>query len=138
MNEVELMRQQLTDHQRVLEEHTEILKHHTEQIKTVTDIQQRHDETIQEMNQNYMKLENTIFRENKETRDMMRGTMDKQFTLIEQLTGFRESASVRETDLKRVKMEKFSDVAVKFIGWATIATGSGGAIFILIDALVNK
>lgn len=138
MNEVELMRQQLTDHQRVLEEHTEILKSHTEQLKTVTDVQKKHDETITEMNANYMKLENTIFRENKETRDMMRGTMEKQFSLIEQLTGYKESAAVRDSDLQKVKTEKWSDIVVKLIGLATIVLSSGGILFAIINAIVTK
>lgn len=138
VNEVELMRQQLTDHQRVLEEHTEILKSHTEQLKTVTDVQKKHDETITEMNANYMKLENTIFRENKETRDMMRGTMEKQFSLIEQLTGYKESAAVRDSDLQKVKTEKWSDIVVKLIGLATIVLSSGGILFAIINAIVTK
>ena len=138
VNEVELMRQQLTDHQRVLEEHTEILKSHTEQLKTVTDVQKKHDETITEMNANYMKLENTIFRENKETRDMMRGTMEKQFSLIEQLTGYKESAAVRDSDLQKVKTEKWSDIVVKLIGLATIVLSSGGILIAIINAIVTK
>ena len=129
VNDVELMRQQLSDHQRVLEEHTEILKSHTDQLKAVTDVQKKHDETITEMNANYMKLENTIFRENKETRDMMRGTMEKQFTLIEQLTGFRESAAVRDTDINKLRIETRRDIMFKIIGYVSTATVAGGFLY---------
>lgn len=101
-------------------------------------MQKKHDETIQEMNANYMKLENTIFRENKETRDMMRGTMDKQFSLIEQLTGFREASAVRESDLKKVKTEKWSDIVVKIIGLLTIVLSSGGILFAIVNAFITK
>ena len=138
VNELELLRQQVSDHQRVLEEHTAILKSHTDQLKTVTDVQKKHDETITEMNANYMKLENTIFRENKETRDMMRGTMEKQFSLIEQLTGYKESAAVRDSDLQKVKTEKWSDIIVKLIGLATIVLSSGGILFAIVNAIITK
>lgn len=138
VNELELLRQQVSDHQRILEEHTEILKRHSDRLQEVSDVQKKHDETIQEMNANYMKLENTIFRENKETRDMMRGTMDKQFSLIEQLTGFREASAVRESDLKKVKTEKWSDIVVKIIGLLTIVLSSGGILFAIVNALITK
>ena len=138
VSEVELLRQQVTDHQRILEEHTEILKRHSERLEEVSDVQKRHDETIQEMSANYIKLENVIYRENKETRDMMRGTMDKQFNLIEALTGYKESAAVRENDLKKVKTEKWSDIVVKVIGLLTIVVSSGGILFAIVNAIVTK
>lgn len=138
VNEVELLRQQVSDHQRVLEEHTEILKRHSERLQEVSDVQKRHDETIQEMSANYLKLENVIYRENKETRDMMRGTMDKQFSLIEALTGYKESAAVRDIELKKVKTEKWSDIIVKVIGLLTIVLSSGGILFAIVNAFLTK
>ena len=138
VNEVELLRQQVTDHQRVLEEHTEILKRHTERLNHVDETQQEHSEKIETINANYMKLENVIYRENKETRDMMRGTMEKQFSLIEQLTGYKESAAVRDSDLQKVKTEKWSDIVVKLIGLATIVLSSGGILFAIVNAIITK
>ena len=138
VNEVELLRQQVTDHQRILEEHTTILKRHSERLNHIDTTQQEHSEKIENINANYLKLENVIYRENKETRDMMRGTMDKQFNLIEALTGYKESAAVRDSDLKRVKTEKWSDVIVKLIGLATIILSSGGILFAIVNAIITK
>lgn len=129
VNELELLRQQVSDHQRVLEEHTEILKRHSDRLQEVSDVQKRHDETIQEMSANYLKLENVIYRENKETRDMMRGTMDKQFSLIEALTGYKESAAVRDTEVNKLKIETRRDIFFKIVGYVSTATVAGGLLY---------
>lgn len=78
---------------------------------------------------NYLKLENTIFRENKETRETMRGLLDKQSDLINSVLGFKESAAVRESDINRLKIESRRDIVFKVIGYVSTATVAGGLLY---------
>lgn len=107
------------------------LKRAYEDLKDITD---DHQEKIEDMSANYLKLENTIFRESKDTRDTMRGLIEKQTDLINSLLGFRESAAVRESDISRLKIETKRDIFFKILGYVSAATLAGGLIY---DILVK-
>lgn len=137
VNDIKLLQETLQAHTEQLAEHRNEINALKEAHEQFEETQEKHAEKITTINENYVKLENTIFRESKETRDMMRGIFEKQSELISSLTGYKESSSARETELTKFRVEKRSDIWVKMIGWGTIATGSGGFLYAIIQAFLN-
>ena len=106
----------------------ELKRNYSALKETTDDLRQE----IEDISANYLKLENTIFRESKETRDTMRGLIDKQSDLINSVLGFRESAAVRENDISKLRIETRRDIVFKIIGYVSTATVAGGVLYELI------
>lgn len=122
MSELEQLRQQVAQNTLDIGE----LKRFYSDLKEDQDVLRAE---MADISANYLKLENTIFRENKETRDTMRGLLDKQSDLISSVLGFKESAAVRESDISRLKIESRRDIMFKIIGYVSTATVAGGLLY---------
>lgn len=122
MSELEQLRQQVAQNTLDIGE----LKRNYDSLK---DDQDDLRKDFADISANYLKLENTIFRENKETRETMRGLLDKQSDLINSVLGFKESAAVRESDINRLKIESRRDIVFKVIGYVSTATVAGGLLY---------
>jgi DNA mismatch repair ATPase MutS len=137
VNELELLREQVKGHQRILEEHTDILKQHAESFEDVMRKQKEHDDQIKEINANYLKLENVIYSENKETRNTMQVTTDRLFHLIEQMTGQKQASTALEYDFKKAALEVSDKKSQRLWEWFGKAAGAGGVIALVVAALLQ-
>lgn len=137
VNEVELMRQQLSDHQRVIEDHEERLKSIDEELGRMRDDQNDFHSKIELIEKNQLELKNVIYSENRETRETMRGTTDKLFLLIEQMTGQKQASTALEYDYKKASLEIKDKKSQRFWEWFGKAAGAGGIIALGIAGLLQ-
>lgn len=137
VNEVELMRQQLTDHQRVIENHEERLKELETSHSVLRDEQDDFHSKIELIEKNQLELKNVIYSENRETRETMRGTTEKLFHLIEQMTGNKQVSTTLEYDLKKATLEVSDKKSQRFWEWFGKAAGAGGVIALVVAALLQ-
>lgn len=75
-------------------------------------------------------LENTIINENRETRVLFQGTMDKQWDLIKSRDEAADRVKEREHEIKKGKLERISDIVLKLVG-------AGGLIYLFVESLMK-
>ena len=137
VNEVELMRQQLTDHQRVIEEHDKRLGIIDETLSQMRNDQDDFHSKIELIEKNQLELKNVIYSENRETRETMRGTTDRLFLLIEQMTGQKQASTALEYDYKKATLEVSDKKSQRFWEWFGKAAGTGGVIALIVTGVLQ-
>lgn len=137
VNEVELMRQQLTDHQRVIEDHDKRLDIIDETLNQMRNDQDDFHSKIELIEKNQLELKNVIYSENRETRETMRGTTDRLFLLIEQMTGQKQASTALEYDYKKATLEVSDKKSQRFWEWFGKAAGAGGIIALVVTGILQ-
>ncbi len=92
---------------------------------------------IELIEKNQLELKNVIYSENRETRETMRGTTDKLFLLIEQMTGQKQASTALEYDYKKATLEVSDKKSQRFWEWFGKAAGAGGVIALVVAALLQ-
>lgn len=131
------MRQQLTDHQRVIEEHDKRLGIIDETLSQMRNDQDDFHSKIELIEKNQLELKNVIYSENRETRETMRGTTDRLFLLIEQMTGQKQASTALEYDYKKATLEVSDKKSQRFWEWFGKAAGAGGIIALGVAGLLQ-
>lgn len=111
-------------------EQNELLLKHDERLSTLEENDREQDRQIRELQQNYQKLESTIVQENRETRMIFQSTMDKQWDLIKTRDIAKESASQREHELEKSKLERRTELLLKLLG-------AGGLIYLCAQSFLD-
>lgn len=93
----------------------DILKDHEYRIVKLEKSDIEKEIRLQKIEDNYVRLENTILTENRETREILREGMKNQWELIKSRDEKKEAESARDYDLKKSKVERYSDVLVKLL-----------------------
>lgn len=107
-----------------------ILENHEDRIVQLEKNDLEKELRIKRIEDNYIRLENTIMTENRETRDILREGMRNQWELIKSRDEKKELESVRDYDFKKTKFEKRTELLVKIL---TI----GGVGYLLIQSLIE-
>lgn len=143
--------QALSHEQRIAEQekrlgiHSETIERHAERLeedrKEIEKLKVRDDDKhlrMLEIEANYENLEKTVTKENKETRATMREQSEKLFSIVEQAMGYQESRTSQSHDFKMAKLNTWSTVFLKLSGGIVALLSSGGAIFYIIQSIVEK
>ena len=93
--------------------------------------QDESNKKIELMERNQLELKNVIYSENRETRETMRGTTEKLFHLIEQMTGNKQASTTLEYDFRKAQLETQDKKSARFWEWFGKAVGAGGTIAIV-------
>lgn len=109
----------VSKHEMMLEEHESKLDEHGIQIRVQA-------EQIKQLQDNGIRLENTVMTENRETRATITNTNKQLHELINGLMGYNSGQSQLQNSLKMARMESWA----KIIG---ILAGSGGIIYFIIE-----
>ncbi|MEQ6855581.1 hypothetical protein AAHH17_13960 [Lysinibacillus capsici] len=128
MEQVPTVEHRLVDHEKRLQ--------HLEK----QDIKQ--DKRIENIEQSFTKLENTILKENKETRNLFKELTDRQWSLIEGREKAEEAKEIREHELNAAekkdeleyKKQKFTanmDLLIRLLT-------AGGLIYLLIESILKN
>ncbi|MGG2105564.1 hypothetical protein [Lysinibacillus pakistanensis] len=100
------------------------------------------DKRLENMEQSFTKLENTILKENQETRNLFKEITDRQWQLIEGRDKAEEAKEIREYELNaserkdaiEFKKQRFNATVELFIKLLT----AGGLIYLLIESLFKN
>lgn len=99
---------------------------HADSIKKLLETETKQEERIAKMESNYINLENTIMKENRETRQSYQAQTDRQWEFIEQVTGFKESESKRKHEFKMHRANQVAGILLKVLG-------GGGILYLLVQ-----
>lgn len=130
----------------MLLEHVSTVEHrltdHEKRLQFLEKENIKKSEQLENIEQSFMKLENTILRENQETRNLFKELTDRQWTLIEGREKADEAKEIREYELNaserkdaiEFKKQKFNAAIELFIKLLT----AGGLIYLLIESLLKN
>lgn len=108
----------------------ETVKQHGEDIEQLKQADLRHDERLREMKNNYTNLENTILKENRDTRSFFQDVMNKQWELISSKGKYEDAHKQRVYDYKKSALERWSEIFLKVVG-------TGGILYLLIQSFIK-
>ena len=120
------MYDELKRHKERIEHLEEVKDAHQQQIWELKKNEEKQDKDILELKTSYINLENTIMKENRETRQSYQAQTDRQWAFIEQVTGYKENESSRKHELKMHKFNHVSGILLKVFG-------AGGIAYLLIQ-----
>ena|SRR5690606_24063040 len=123
-------------------EHDNDIKEHRERIGSLEEItlalkqsDRQHDERLKQLEDNAMKLENTVMIENRDTRTTMKEQVDKLFVLLEKNMDHRSTVEAYNHDQKMAKLKTWADVFMKVL---LGLTGAGGIGYLIVQHFLNQ
>lgn len=105
--------------------------------------EEKQDKEILELKNSYINLENTIMKENRETRISYQLQTDRQWQFIERVTGYKESEAERKQESEEAEKQRKHDLKVQkynhIAGFLLKVSTVGGIAYLLIqDWLLTK
>ncbi|WP_285613949.1 hypothetical protein [Pseudobacillus badius] len=108
----------------------ETVQNHEERIQILEETDKKHEERLRAIENNYTDLENTILKENRDTRSFFQDIMNKQWDLINSKNQYDDAQNQRMHDLSKTKIERWSEIILKL-------AGAGGLLYLVIEALMK-
>lgn len=124
--DLDLLRQQVGNHQEKLEEHEKLIKG---LIEGHDDVNQK----LQLMEKNHLEVKDVIYRENRDTRETTKRLID----LVEQMTGHKQASTALEYDYKKTVLDVKDRRSARFWEWFGKIAGAGGLLTIIIGGLIQ-
>lgn len=106
------------------------VKLHGEEIEQLKLADTRHDERLRAIEHNYTNLENTILKGNRDTQSFFQDLLGKQWELISAKGKYDDAQSQRDYDLRKTKIERYSEMILKF-------AGAGGILYLVIQSILQ-
>lgn len=83
-------------------------------------------------------LENTVLKDNRETRSTLVAQMEKLFLLTENAMGYQSSRSTQHHEYKMLRWNTMATVFLKICGAFSALGASGGVIYMIVQYFLNK
>ncbi|MEX3625818.1 hypothetical protein [Viridibacillus arvi] len=108
----------------------DILENHEGRIKQLEENDQEKEKRLRAVEQSYLKLENTILQENRDTRQLFQNTMQNQWDLIKSRDASTENEKTRNYELTKSKLERRTELTMKLLG-------TGGLLYLCIQSVLD-
>ena len=136
---MEELKSLVESHDKRIHSHDERLTNHSQKFIIIEqDIEQlkKYDksqhERLQALEKSYDKLSDTVTKENEETRQTMKDQTGRLFDLVERSMGYQSTRTTQINELKRARLEAYSNIFLKIMGGLF---GAGGLIYIVTEHL---
>lgn len=70
---------------------------------------------LQKVEDSYLRLENTIMTENRETREILRESMQKQWDLIKTRDDKKDAENARDYEFRKSRLERQTELLIKIM-----------------------
>jgi len=134
---IESQDERLNKHDERLNQHSDRIqqlelydKEKHERLRFVENKDEEYEKRLIDVEQNYVKLENTILTENKETRNFFQSNMDKLWDLTKSRDEQNHDTRRMRHEITKTKVERLSDVFFKL-------AGTGGILYLIVQALIK-
>ncbi|MEK5070689.1 hypothetical protein [Sporosarcina sp. FSL K6-1508] len=111
---------------------------HAIKIAALEKADQHHDERLKKLEDNAMKLENTVMSESRETRTTMKEQVEKLFVIVENAMGYQSARTAQTHELRMAKLNTWSTVFLKVSGGVVGLLSSGGALYYVLQHYITK
>lgn len=113
--------------------HGDELGKHAEEIAALKESDRLHNERLKKLEDNAVKLENTVMSESRETRTTMKEQTEKLFTIVENAMGYQSARTTQTHELRMTRLNIWSTVFLKVSGGIVALLSSGGAIYYVLQ-----
>lgn len=93
---------------------------------------------IKRLEDNAIRLENTVMAESRETRSTIVEQNSKLFNLVESSLGIKAKTVTQQHELKVLKWNHISNIFLKFGSGLVLLLGSGTGLFMIIEHFFGK
>jgi hypothetical protein len=111
---------------------------HGEEIEQLKKSESLHDERLKRLEDNHIKLENTVMSESRETRTTIVEQNNKLFSLVENSLGIKAKTVTQQHELKVLKWNHISNIVLKFGSGLVLLLGSGTGLFMIVEHFFGK
>lgn len=116
----------------------ETVQNHENRIVILENRDQAQEERLKRLEDQSVKLENTILTENRDTRSTMKEQTEKLFTIVENAMGYQNNRTAQDHELKMLKLNTWSTVFLKFAGAIGALGSAGGLIYLVAQHFLTK
>lgn len=97
----------------------------------------QHEEKLQQMETQNLKLENTVLTTSRETQEIVKTQADKMYELAKSSMSYQSLSAEQAHELQMAKLNAWSMFAIKISGALAAMAGSGGLIYYVITHFVK-
>lgn len=110
---------------------------HDTRISILEERDQQHEERLKQLEDQSIKLENTVMSESRETRLTMKEQTDKLFNIVDSSINYKTDAEKQEHEFRMLKIKTWSDVFLKISGGIVALLSAGGGAYYVIQHFFN-
>lgn len=125
----------VSEHDKNLEEHKERISTLEEVTLALKESDRQHDERLKKLEDNAVKLENTIMSENRDTRNTMKEQSEKLFGIVEKAMAYQSDVAVHKHEQRMAKINTWANVFLKIM---TGLTAVGGIGYLIVQHFLNQ
>ena len=121
------------------------VKDHEERITVLEKNDRNHQEKLDtlsnqmtDLKKQNTELENTVLKDNRETRNVLVAQIEKSFELTQNAMGYQSSKSNQQHELKMMKWKTIADVVFKVCGAVGALGASGGVIYMVVQHFLSN
>lgn len=112
-----------------VKQHDDAIIGHSEEISSLKEAVGRHEARLKLLEDNAIRLENTVMSEARETRSTMERNTDRLYDIVENAMSFSSQQEKNKHELRLTKWDKVSTIILKIGGGLVALASSGGAIY---------
>lgn len=116
----------------------ETVRNHEDRIVILENRDKAHEERLKRLEDQSVKLENTILTENRDTRSTMKEQTEKLFKIVENAMGYQNNKTSQDHELKMLKLNTWSTVFLKISGAVGALGSAGGLIYLVVQHFLSK
>lgn len=120
-----------------MKQHDEALNDHDVRLNLLEENDRQHEERLKQLEDQSVRLENTVMAESRETRNTMKEQTEKLFKIVDTSINYKADSQKLDYDLKKLRVEMWSDVFLKLTGGIFALLSAGGIGYWLLQQLVG-
>lgn len=120
-----------------VKQHDEELSDHGYRISALEEADRQHEERLRQLEDQSVRLENTVMAESRETRTTMKEQTEKLFDIVDSSINYKADSQKLDYDLKKMRIEMWTNVFLKISGGVLALLSAGGAGYWLLQQLVG-
>lgn len=121
-----------------MRQHDEAIEVHDERLTMLEESDKRQEARIKLLEDNAIRLENTVMTEGRETRSTMERNTDRLYGIVENSMSMVANQETHRHQLRLTKWDKVTTILLKAGGGLVGLASAGGAIYYMIDHFLIK
>lgn len=113
--------------------HDEQLIDHGVRLDSLEEKDRKYEERLKQLEDQSVKLENTVMSESRETRTTMKEQTDKLFTIVNQSINYKENTEKQDHEWRMQKLNTWSTVFLKISGGIVALLSAGGGFYYVLQ-----
>lgn len=115
--------------------HDETLINHGERLDLLEENDRKYEERLKQVEDQSVKLENTVMSESRDTRTTMKEQGDRMFALVESSISYKQNTEKQDHEWRMQKLNTWSTVFLKISGGIVALLSAGGGVYYILQQI---